>query len=630
MKTLRIVILDEHGSADAPAGTGDADAPPAGLAGLDPRRLEGLSGPAAAALLREHAQPLSFLETDAGGLDDLGDRSSSLEDRVQEALRGSEAGAAPRPLLLVPPREEALPDPGRGRPADRLGDSLRRVLRRHEVEAALGEAQTRLAQIGLRDGLHGLPRRELFVDRLEQAALSVQRGGAAFTLLMIGAELPAMGDVGAPTDSAEPAEPPRGTVAASELLVEALTARLLRLGRRCDSYARIGGHSFAALLLGSPSVAASMSQAHRLAEELARPLMVNGQPLRPEVTVGVAMCPQHGADARNLLLHAHAALEQAQAGRHAVAVYDPRYSRALHSPGDVGATTLPLQGEALAPRLEQALAQHEIGLALQPVVDLCSGRILHIEALARWQLPEQGPVAPRDFIAVAEHHGLIGRLTDQVLDQALQAARAWRHAGLAAGLSLNISVSQLADPEWPRRLRAALQRHDWPARSLQLEVSAPALMRHADADPQVRAELAALGVGLAVQSFGSGLGSMLSVAELGPLTQIGADLADLRADARSASPQALRAILAAAAALAHGLGARLVVGGVEDSADLAALHELGVDGLQGRLCAPPMSARQLRSWWQQRRDRPLAWQHEPPAGRSRTLDIDCDRPAGLS
>ncbi|MCK6427249.1 MAG: EAL domain-containing protein [Burkholderiaceae bacterium] len=625
MKTLRIVILDEDGSTPARPGEGEVGHPTGGLAGLDPRRLEGLSGPAAAALLREHAQPLSFLDTDAGGLDALGDRSTSLEDRVQEALRGSDADAAPRPVLLVPPRDEGAAT--RGRPTERLGERLMRVLRRHELEAALGEAQARLAQIGLRDGQHGLPRRELFVDRLEQAALSVQRGGASFTLLMIGAELPAPGEAPPVADGAEAIEPTRPAAAASALLVETLTARLLRLGRRCDSYARMGGHSFAALLLGSSSVAASMSQAHRLAEDLARPLMVAGQPQRPQITIGVAMCPQHGSDARNLLLHAHAALEQAQAGRHAVAVYDPRYSRALHSPGEVGAATLPLQGEALAPLLEQALDRHEIGLALQPVVDLCSGRILHIEALARWQLPAQGAVAPRDFVAVAEHHGLIGRLTDQVLDQALRAARGWRAAGLAATLSLNLSVSQLGDPEWPRRLRAALLQHDWPAQALQLEVSAPALLRHADADPQVRAELDALGVGLAVQGFGSGLGSMLSVAELAPLTQIGVDLADLRADARSATPESLRAILAAAVALAHGLGARLVVGGIEQAADLAALHELGVDGVQGRLCAAPMAPRQLRPWWQQHRDRPLAWQHPTAAADAPGLDIDCGRPS---
>jgi EAL domain-containing protein (putative c-di-GMP-specific phosphodiesterase class I)/GGDEF domain-containing protein len=630
MKTLRIVILEEDDAIAHPARaasdpTNAAASTP--FAGLDPRTLEGLNGPAVAELLRQHAMPMSFLDTDAGGLDEAEAASTSLEDRLQEALRSDIPGSAPIPLLLVPPREDTLAaGAGAARPQahERFGDSLMRVLRRHELEAALTDADTRLRQIGLRDARHGLPRRELFLDRLEQATISVQRGGVSFTLLMIGAELPA--ELGGTADMGlEAGEPAPAAQPASTLLIEAVSARLQRQGRRSDSYARIGGHSFAALMLGNNSVAASMGLAHRLAEDLARPVMVAGRPIQPVITIGVVLCPQHGGDARNLMLHAHAALEQAQAGRHVVAVYDPRYSRALHnSQGDGGALTMPLQGEALAPLLVQALERRELGIALQPVVDLTSGRITEIEALARWQLPDQGPVATREFIAVAEQHGLIAQLTDLVLDQALAAARHWRTAGLEAGLALNLSVRLLADRDWPTRLRNALERHDCPAQRLTLEVSAPALMQHADADVQVLAELTALGVKLAVDDFGNGLTSFLAVTELGEIAQIKIDLAALRQDARATRPEHLRAILGAAVALAHGLGARVVVKGVEDGADLAALHELGVDGLQGRVCAAPMAARQVRSWWAAARQRPLAWQHADTPGGTAALDILLD------
>ena len=637
MKTLRIVILEEGGPAagatDANPAAAQASASPYG--GLDPRTLEGLSGSAAADLLRQHAMPMSFLDTATAALDEGEERSTSLEDRLQEALRSEDPSGAPLPVLLVPPERSArsegdalAPGPlsGRQQPFERLNDSLMRVLRRHELEAALADADTRLRQIGLRDARHGLPRRELFLDRLEQAAVAVQRGGVSFTLLMIGAELPTELQPVA-DDSPAAAEGGSTPLPASTLLVEAMSARLQRHGRRSDSYARIGGHSWAALMLGNSSVAASMATAHKIAEDLGRPVMVAGHTLVPAVTIGVALCPQHGTDARNLLLHAHSALEQAQAGRHTVAVYDPRYSRALHSQGDNGSLTMPLQGETLAPKLALALDRHEVGVAFQPVVDLTSGRITDMEVLARWHLGAEGPIAAREFISVAEHHGLIARLTDQVLDQALSAARSWRAAGLEAGLSINLSVLLLSDRDLPARLQAALARQAWPAQALTLEISAPALMQHGDAHPDVLAELAAMGVRLAVDDFGNGLTSFLAVTELGHISQLKIDLAMLRHDARASRPEQLKAILGAATALAHGLGARVIVKGVEQGSDLEALHELGVDGLQGRLHVPPMAARQVRAWWADARQRPLHWQHGAGAtGAAARVDIRLEAP----
>ncbi len=257
------------------------------------------------------------------------------------------------------------------------------------------------------------------------------------------------------------------------------------------------------------------------------------------------------------------------------------------------------------------------------MLDLLSGRLTQLEVLARWQLHHEGSVSPREFITVAEHHGLIAALTDQILDQALAAARPWRVAGLQACLSLNLSVLLLADLDLPLRLREALERHDWPAEALQCEISAPALLQHADSHPQVLAELRSLGVRLAVDDFGSGLMSLLSVTELGPVDQVKVDLAALRTDPRAGSPAALRAILAAAVAFAHGVGATLVVKGLERIEDVTALHELGVDQVQGFACAAPLPVGQVRAWWIDARRSPLAWQLAPQeGGRDLALDID--------
>jgi EAL domain-containing protein (putative c-di-GMP-specific phosphodiesterase class I) len=182
-------------------------------------------------------------------------------------------------------------------------------------------------------------------------------------------------------------------------------------------------------------------------------------------------------------------------------------------------------------------------------------------------------------------------------------------------------VLLLADLDLPLRVEQALQRHGWPAEALQCEISAPALLQHGDSHPQVLAGLRALGVRLAVDDFASGLMSPLSVTELGPVDQLKVDLAALRADPRAGSPGGLRAILACAVAFAHGLGAELVVKGLEHAEDVVALHELGVDAVQGFLCAAPLPVGQVRAWWIDARSRPLAWMLAQQESAT-ALDID--------
>lgn len=616
MKTMRIVILDEDGDAAAAHRA-------AGLPGVDLHELARLSGADAAALLRLHSMPAPFVDTHTNtpsGPDSLGGpptdfSATDFEHELRSALQVSAAG---QPMALLLGNNDAAESPapaaaaGAPLPFERINASLQRALRRHELEAALAESEARLRRMGLADRLTGLPSRELLLDRLEQAAAAVMRGGNSFATLMIGFEWPQM-------------EPGRWSAvvgsASADALVGTLARRLQRLGRRSDSYARIGGHSFAALLLGNHSVGGAMAMAHKIAEQLARPVMVDGRSLDPSVCIGVALCPQHGTDARSVLLHAQAAMEQARHGRSPVAVYDARHHRSSHPQAREEATAMAPGDEALAPLLAAAIERRQIGLAFQPVVDLQAGAdgsldwsLRRLEALARWHHPTHGHIAPAVFIPVAEHHALIGQLTDSLLEQALTAATPWRQLGLVRSISLNLSAQLLEDTDLPERVQAALTAHQWPGEALLLEVSASALAQTSPQAQGVLARLGRLGVKLVIDDFGSGLGAYLTLAELGTLAELKVDLRSLRQAAASAesvtTPGTLgapgtadgtrndrsAAVLKSLITLAKGLGAEVVAKAVEDAGTATWLQQLGCHAAQGHAWSRPLPAEQVRAW----------------------------------
>jgi len=175
-------------------------------------------------------------------------------------------------------------------------------LQKHELEALLHHTEERLRLMRWADPRTGLLRHELFLDRLGQAAAGVSRGGASFALLMIGV---------AHSGTAAARGPGHPGVDEQAMVMRTLAYRLGELGRRSDSYAQFGHSCFVALLVGNSSLTGSVAMAQKIAEVLEQPVQDSGHRLVPSVSVGVAMCPQHGQDAHAVLLSAHAALDQA-------------------------------------------------------------------------------------------------------------------------------------------------------------------------------------------------------------------------------------------------------------------------------------------------------------------------------
>lgn len=630
MKTLRIVILEDRTSAP----TADE-----GWSGLDLRQLEGLSGNDAAALLRQHAQDTAFVDTAPDTLVDLPDLQrfeSDLQAALHATLQTAEGGTPTLLMGTTAPRRPG-PEPERTAgtevlPFERLNRSLVRALRRHELEAALAESHRRLRRMDPVDPSLGMPSRELFLDRLEQAAAAVMRGGVSFATLVIGVELPT--------------EPPalRHDRRIASLL-RVMGDRLVQSGRRSDSCTRLGGHSFAALLPGNHTVGGALAMAHKVARALGQPVRLEGgQMLHPRPAVGVALCPQHGTDARSVLLHAHAAMEQAQQSRDGVALFDARLQRSLPVTVPAASPAMPWPGgvgmvdgsvrpdESLAPLLAAAIERREFSVAYQPVMRLRDGLapsmagadavrtadptgrhgLRRLSVLPRWHAAGRGHVAPAVFMPVAEHHALASVLTDQLLDLALGQARPWREAGWIEALSMPLSTTVLEDADFPERLERLLLRHAWPAAALLLEVTAAALAQPGAIALQVLDAIARLGVRLSVQDLGSPLHTGLTLAERGTLVEVRLDLASLVAPVPAACPQAAdtptvaparphhsardTALVRSAVLLAQALGAELLVSGVADLATAGWLCDLGCTLAQGSAWGWPLPADQVRSW----------------------------------
>ena len=364
-----------------------------------------------------------------------------------------------------------------------------------------------------------------------------------------------------------------------DALLRGAADRLRGLVRAGDTVARLGGDEFA-VLLPDADAAGARRVADAIRTALDAPLPVEDHLLRVGTSVGIALAPAHGADGTTLLRRADMAMYAAKRGRLGVALYEPAQDQ--HTPERV----------ALVGELRDAIEHGALTLHYQPQVDLTSGRICGVEALARWPHPERGLIPPDAFIPLAEQTGLIAPLTDWVLAEAIRQGREWQRAGLLLRVSVNLSMWNLHDPALPERVAALLREHELSPAWLRLELTESALMADTDRAMDVLARLSALGVGLAVDDFGSGYSSLAYLKTL-PVDELKIDKGFVREMATDATDAA---IVASTVALGHALGLRVVAEGIEDRATWDLLAGMGCDVAQGYHIARPLPPDALARW----------------------------------
>jgi len=364
-----------------------------------------------------------------------------------------------------------------------------------------------------------------------------------------------------------------------DALLRTVAARLQAVTRADDTVARLGGDEFAVLLPGADADgAARVAEAIRAA--LDAPLHVEGLLLRVGASVGGALAPAHGLDGDTLLRRADVAMYVAKRTRWSYALYEP--ARDQHSP-----ERLARGGE-----LRAAIEQGALTLHYQPQVDLATGRITGVEALVRWPHPAQGLIPPDQFIPLAEHTGVIAPLTAWVLAEAIRQCRAWQRAGRLLTVSVNLSMWNLHDATLPDRVAALLRDHGMAPAWLRLELTESALMADPERAMDVLARLSGLGVGLAVDDFGSGYSSLAYLKTL-PVDELKIDKGFVREMATDATDAA---IVASTVALGHALGLRVVAEGIEDQVTWELLVGMGCDVAQGYYMSRPLPATDLQRW----------------------------------
>jgi diguanylate cyclase (GGDEF)-like protein len=370
-----------------------------------------------------------------------------------------------------------------------------------------------------------------------------------------------------------------------QFLVE-VAARLRRGVRPGDLVARLGGDEFAVALVGTGDVQAGATVAEHLLAELSKPVEVAGLRLPAGASVGIAAAPDHGSNPGDLLRHADVAMYRAkQRGR--------TWATFAASADGGRATRL-----AMLADLRAAIDDDAIDVHFQPQLDLTTGAVVAVEALARWTHPEGGPVSPAEFIALAEHSGLIRDLTPIVLRRGLAQVARWRGEGLDLKVAVNLSPRLLGDHDLAGLVARSLVEAQVPPTALVVEITEGAFADETPAVQRNLAELRRLGVRLSVDDFGTGYSSLAYLRRL-PVDEVKIDRAFISGLPGHVDSGIVRAVLE----LARHLGLAVVAEGVEDQVTLDLLRQWGCTMAQGYLVARPQPAVDLTAWLVEREAR---------------------------
>ena len=424
------------------------------------------------------------------------------------------------------------------------------------------------------DELTRLPNRARLSQLLADAMRAADRDGYLLTVCYLD------------LDRFKPVNDKFGHAAGDRLLVERagrLRSALRRREHWADSAARLGGDEFV-LLLRAGTLEEARLAVERVLRVVSQPYVIDPaqDPVQITASMGATVYPIDRSDADTLLRHAdHAMYSAKQSGRNGYLFFDPEHRRRTE------------QRVMAIGRIQEALDQQEFILYYQPKVDMRTGKVLGFEALLRWEHPQQGLVAPLQFLPLIENTGLSSRIGDWVISQALEHLSQWLRSGLDFSLSVNVSARHLQEPDFALRLTELLARHNEPlAHHLELEM----LETAAHADIEVTSALVArcqsIGVKFALDDFGTGYSTLTYLKRL-PVDVLKIDRSFVHHMLDDAPD---RAIVEGVIGLARTFGCTVVAEGVESPAQARTLLELGCDIGQGTGIAAPMPSAQVANW----------------------------------
>jgi diguanylate cyclase (GGDEF)-like protein/PAS domain S-box-containing protein len=430
----------------------------------------------------------------------------------------------------------------------------------HEISEKLqDEEQTRYREN--HDALTGLPNKSLFIDRLERSVIHASRNQIILAVMFL--------DLDHFKKINEGFGHPKG-----DILLQGVAERLKGLIREGDTMARWGGDDFTFILEDVKNAEGTAKVAGKIIKSFSEPFFLDGLEINITGSIGIALYPANGEDAQTLIKNAdHALYRGKEMGRNYYQMFTPAMN------------TITSERLELENQLRKALDRKEFLVYYQPKVDLRTGEIVGMEALARWKHPQKGFISPGVFIPLAEESGLIAPLGKWVLHEACRQTKEWLDAGYSSvRVAVNLSAVQFHRQNILKKVRAVLDETGLDPKYLDLEITEGLVMQNVESAISIMKELVDMGVTLSMDDFGTGYSSLGYLKKF-PIDSLKIDrsfVGDIATDHDAA------AIASAIISLGHSLNLKVIAEGAETEDHIRFLRKHKCDMVQGYVFSPPV------------------------------------------
>jgi diguanylate cyclase (GGDEF)-like protein/PAS domain S-box-containing protein len=443
------------------------------------------------------------------------------------------------------------------------------------------QAKAEIEHLAFHDSLTNLPNRVLFRDRLSKALINahdqLQIDLEQNSRLEIKSVPPSLAVMFLDLDRFKLVNDTMGHAAGDRLLIE-VAKRLTECMFDSTFLARMGGDEFMILVPELQSVESIQQFAQMILQSFENPFFVEEMALYIGTSIGISLYPNDGRDEETLMKNADTAMFRAkERGRNHYQLYN-------HA---IGAKVQ--EYVAIENGIRQALDRSEFQVFYQPQMNLVTGEIDCMEALARWLHPELGWVPPNQFIPAAEEHGLIVRLGEWVLRTACTQNRAWQKQGLPPiRMAVNFSAKQFQVVDLCDRIKQILAEIDLEPQYLELEITESLVMQDQNTTIAMLKQLKAQGMSISIDDFGTGYSS-LSYLRLLPVSKVKIDASFIRETPQNKDDAAITSTIIT---MAHNLNLRVIAEGVERKEQLEFLRSHDCDAVQGYLFSRPVPAQE--------------------------------------
>ena len=432
-----------------------------------------------------------------------------------------------------------------------------------ERTISLEKLNNQITHQAMHDPLTSLPNRTLVIERLNHAIDYSRRNNTTLAVFII--------DLNNFKEINDTLGHPEG-----DLVLKQVAHRIPSVLRTSDTVGRLGGDEFAIVL---PDVDEKHAQevGNKIVAVMQPAFNLSNQVVNVGVSIGVALFPEHGDNQSELIRHADVAMYYSKRHGHGTTIYNSEID--THTPWRL----------ALMADLKEAIQNDKLELHYQPQINLNSKETYSVEALLRWNHPEQGYIAPDQFIYIAENSGLIKELTRWVVNCALSEWSNWNTNGLIVNISINISAKNLADPDFPNTLEELAKHHNVPYKNITLELTESTIMTNPAQALKLMNNEKLSDIRYSIDDFGTGYSSLSYLKKL-PVHEVKIDksfVLDMDTNEEDAS------IVQSIIQLSQNLGYSVVAEGIEDKGTLDTLALLGCDYAQGYYISKPIPAEKI-------------------------------------